>query len=315
MVGTRSIASLLVLYQNKIHGSAFPLQNLLMKLFLFLILLSTSCFGQSILLEKSFYKKFKVDSLILGDWTLIETHANGKVIREQTHFGLFDSSPSSWMKITKDSLFQFNRESGRSSKISPNEFSYELTIDPGIRDFQLDIFQREKKEVIRYKRFDFWFRNFDELVISSESRVDDGIGITPVTISYVFKRAGSGRLTENLTWKPWFYCPDENEQFLKLKSDQRFVFYWDSTQNTSCTDSQKCLNFKKETLRQIDWSQEKPNGSKEFKAFFGSDAKVFWDNSTNKIYFFNGAAVLVYTIEELDYNRLVLKQDHGSTIK
>lgn len=262
-----------------------------MKLFLFLILLSTSCFGQSSLLEKSFYKKFKVDSLIQGDWKLIETHANDKIIREQTHFGLFGShGPSSWMKITKDSLFQFNRESGSLSKIPPNEFNYELTIDPGIRDFQLAIFQREKKEVIRYKRFDFWFRNFDELVISSESRVDDGIGITPVTISYVFKRVGSNGLTENLTWKPWFYCPDENEQFLTLKSDQRFTFYLDSTQNTSCIGSQKYLNFKKETLRQMDWSQKNPNGFKEFKAFFGSEAKVFWDNSTNKIYFFNGGS-------------------------
>ena len=284
-----------------------------MKLFLFLILLSTSCFGQSSLLEKSFYKKFRVDSLILGDWTLIETHANGKVIREQTHFGLFDSSPSSWMKITKDSLFQFNKGAGRSSKIPPNEFSYELTVDPGLRDFLLDIFQREKKEIIRYKRFDFWFRNFDELVISSESRVDDGIGITPVTISYVFKRAGSNKLIENLTWKPWFYC-DANEQFLTSKSDQFSTFYGDSTQNTSCAGSQKCLNFKKETLRQIDWSKKEPNEFKEFKAFFGSETKVFWDSSTNKIYFFYGGAVLVYIIEELNYNRLVLKQDHGSTI-
>ena len=264
-------------------------------------------------MEKSFYKKFRVDSLILGDWTLIETHANGKVVREQTQFGLFDSPvPSSWMKITKDSLFQFNRESGSSSKITPNEFSYELTIDPGIRDFQLDIFQRKKKEVIRYKRFDFWFRNFDELVISSESRVDDGIGITPVTISYVFKRAGSNRLTENLTWKPWFYCPDENKQFLEQQSDQCFTFYWDSTQNTSCSVSQKCLDFKKKNLRQIEWKPENYDG---LKSFFGAkyESKVFWDNQTNKIYFFKGGVVLVYRIEELDYNRLVLKQDQGST--
>ena len=278
-----------------------------MRLLLFLILLSTSCLAQYTSLEGHFYKMFKIDSLIQGNWKLIETHANGKIIKEP--------AASSWMKITKDSLFQFKPGPKRVSTLPPNEFNYELTIDPEVKDFKLDIFQKEQKEVIRYNRFDFWFRNFDELIISSDTRVDDGIGITPVKIVYVFKRSGANRLSETLARKEWFYCPEENEQFLKLKSNQRFTFYSDTLQKTNCTGSQKCLNFKKESLYQTEWSLEKPVKSNLFTNFFGSDAKVFWDVNTQKIYFFSGSAILVYTIEELDYEKLVLKQDNGSSIR
>lgn len=271
-----------------------------MKYCLFLLLFSANCLAQNTSANQRLFKHYPINLLIQGDWNLVETHILDSKVKQPKGTGR--------LKFTEDSLFQVSTKQKRLLGEDLGEYIYNTKTDQKSGEFQLEIYQKKGKKYTRYNKFRIHFRNFDELIISSDVELDDGIGTPSFEITYVFKRFEN--TNELLLGQNWFYCMDENEEFLKLKSAETFTFYSDSLQTGLCSIAQGRLNFN-QTRDHINWAVQKP--TKSFQSFFGSNAYAFYDTTERRLFLYYRSSILVYEVVEVNNQKLVLKQDNPLT--
>lgn len=275
-----------------------------MRLLLFLILTSTSCFSQNDVLERRFYTVFPVDSLIQGDWKLVKTYINNTPSKLDEN--------STFLKIGKDSLIQVGGAKERFYK-RPAQYLYRVNLTNALQKYQLDIFHQKRKKTTNYIHFDLSFRNLNELVLQFELDLDERIGTTKIQLTHVYERyPPSNQLTQLLSMHSWYFCSENYSDFLSLHSEKKIEFSTDSISYANCVYHARALQFQNSS-NEVTYSFGEQ--SHQVVGIFSSNRRVILDEQTKNLYFFCGNAILVYHIEEIAPDKLILKQDHELTLK
>ncbi|WP_343635622.1 hypothetical protein [Fluviicola sp.] len=247
---------------------------------------------------------FKIDSLIRGDWKLVRTVVNYQESREKKN---------EWLRITNDSLLLLSEHSKRfyPEPIS-NQYKYEVTKDHRpIPSHHLNVYHQKGKKISDNQYFDISFKSFHELVIRSESDLDEGIGTTRIHIVRVYERVGQQNpISRLLSTNAWYYCKDQAQEFLQLNASKELEFHTDSLLAGNCSSNSTILRFKN-SMDELNFTLDQQ--SNQIIGFFSGEQKAVIDEQHQLLYLFFGNMILAYRVKELTEEKLILEQDNELT--
>lgn len=248
---------------------------------------------------------FKLDSLIMGEWGLIEVEIIPDTLKSQNGIKTGKSREQK-LRITKDSI-HVDKEYFLYQRIEEQRhFSYKLQFDSIIKTNNLFLYEGEKKKQKEVNSFEIIECNFEKLVLKEYNRLTKNIKSASFYTIYTYKKKNNTTFSSDLLKGKWFSCTDFS--FLSPKDLITYEFTRiDSTEN--CWESTS-IEFK---TRHFSNGFSIMNKS-WYEGVFSPFINYLFDFENKLLYVLLNSLTLAYSVDLIN-DKLLLKLNREVTEK